>query len=159
MSTAITIIKRAYNHIGAHSEVMPIPASLLVDALPYLVSSMETLRKNDIVLEETVSGTTTTIAVPTTLTSELSEPSASTMHLIKYLAPELAEIARVETTPKVFAGKREAYNDLARMYRQITTENIVPSALLPRGQGATRGVLRSPFFDGNAIDDDASSTT
>ncbi|WP_347851978.1 hypothetical protein [Planktomarina sp.] len=159
MSTAVTIIKRALNHIGAHSDIMPAPTSVLAASLDYLVTAQETLRKNEIILEETVSEVTTTIAVPTALTTELNEPVAATTHLIRYLAPDLCDLARVEATPKIMLGKQSAYNALARMYRQATITNIAPSKLLPKGQGSTRGVNRHPFFNGNALADDTSTTT
>jgi len=159
MSTAVTIIKRALSHIGAHSDIMPAPTSVLTASLDYLVTAQETLRKNEIILEETVAAVTTTIAVPTALTTELNEPAASTSHLIRYLAPDLADVARVEASAKVLAGKNTAYNALARMYRQATSPNIVPSTLLPKGQGSTRGPNRNPFFNGETLADDTSTTT
>ena len=57
MSLASAIIQDAYDAIGRGSEILTTDASLTNRALLDLQSIMEELRKNGVVLEETVSGT------------------------------------------------------------------------------------------------------
>lgn len=127
------------------------------DGLSTLQSCMETLREHEIILEQTVDGVTTTIALPTTLDSELNEPMAARMHLVNYLAIHMIPFAR--STNVTAPPASYSMDALARMYRKPTIPNKVPSTLLHRGQGSRRGSYGSEFFNGEALDNDVTPTT
>lgn len=156
MSTAQEIIEGALNSIGVGSELIDVDSSILDESLNHLISCMETLRKRGIILEETVSGTTTTIAVPSALGDELDEPAAARMHLIHYLAMHLVAISRAPSEAALKVPPLKYTEDaLWDMYYQDDIPNKVPSKLLPRGQGGDRGLSVDPFFRGEALDNDA----
>lgn len=156
MSTAQHIIERSLRSIGLGTKHQDFKQSLLDDCLPILISCLETLRKRGIILEETVSGTTTTITVPSALSDELDEPAAAYSHLINYVAPHLVALAQADPQDALRVPPLKYSEDaLFDMYYQDDIPNKVPSKLLPRGQGGDRGLSVDPFFRGEALDDDA----
>lgn len=156
MSTAQEIITDALASIGVGSELIDTDSTILDACLNHLISCLETLRKRGVILEETVSGTTTTIAVPSALSDELNEPAASRMHLVNYVAPHLVAISRA---PSEAAFKVPpipySFDALWDMYYQDDIPSIIPSKLLPRGQGGDTTLNFDPFFRGEALDKDA----
>lgn len=155
MSLASEIIQDAYDSIGRGSELLTTDTSLTDKGLRYLRSRMEFLRKNDIILEETVSGVTTTIALPTLLTDELDEPAACTIDLINYLAVYIAAQSRLDAKDFMIPTAQFSFDNMARLYRVHTIPNKIPSKLMPRGQGGRRGQISGTFFNGQALADDA----
>ena len=159
MSLASEIIQDAFDSIGRGSSILPTDATLTARGLLTLISILEELRINSIILAETVDGTTTTVATPTVASSELNEPKASRLHLVNFLAIHLAAAARAKPEDMQLlppaSYSREA---LTRMYRVHVTPNKVPSKTLPLGQGASRGRGQSTFFNGQALDNDSTST-
>lgn len=157
MSTAQEIIEDAYKRIGRGSELFDTDSTFLDDGLNVLRTVMETLRKQDIILEETVSDVTTTIALPSALTDELSEPVAARDHLVNYLAVSLIPTARYEINAAgvPIPSLTQTRYELSKMYLQHTPPTKTPSTLLPRGQGSRYGYNESAFFEGEALDRDA----
>ena len=158
MSLASAIIQDAYDAIGRGSEILTTDASLTNRALLDLQSIMEELRKNGVVLEETVSGVTTTIALPTATTDELDEPVAARMHLVNILAVYSATHSRVDLSGQSLPTIPQSEARLDRMYKVHTIPSKVPSSLAPKGQGSRYGRNSATFFDGTALDDDLTST-
>jgi hypothetical protein len=154
MSTAQDIIQDAYDSIGRGSELLDTDSSLLDKGLKYLRSRMEFLRKKGVILEETVSSVTTTIALPDALTDELDEPVAATVDLTNYLAVYIAAQSRIDISSFAVPPASFSFRNLASLYRVHTIPNKVPSKFLPMGQGSDR---LSTFFSGQALDDDATS--
>ena len=157
MSLASEVVQDAFDAIGRGSEILDTDQSLLDIGLLYLISCMETLRKNYIILEETVGAVTTTIAVPTALTDELDEPAAARMHLVNYLAVYLLAPARVDISTMKVPPAAFSFDQLRNMYYSYVPPAIIPSRLLPRGQGAGRS--QGAFFQGEELDGDAATTT
>jgi hypothetical protein len=151
MSTALEIIQDAYDSIGRGSEILATDATLLTKGLRYLRSRMEFLRKKGVILEETVSGVTTTIALPTLSSDELDEPVACTIDLINYLAVYIAAQARIDISSYAIPNESFSFNNMASLYRVHTIPSKVPSTFLPMGQGTDR---LSTFFTGQALDKD-----
>lgn len=156
MSTAQEIIDDALASIGVGSEFVDVDSTITNACLNHLISCMETLRKRGIILEGTVSGTTTTVAVPSALSDELNEPAAARMHLINYLASHLVAFSRAPTeaalkVPPMKYSERQLWT----LYYQDDIPNKVPSKLLPRGQGGDTNLNFDPFFRGEALDNDA----
>ena len=159
MSTAREIIQDAYDSIGRGSSILATDTTLIDRALLDLISILEDLRLNEIILEETVSGVTTTISTPSALDDALNEPKASRLHLVNLLAAHVAAAARanpadMQLVPPI-PYSRES---LTRLYRKHVIPNKVPSKLLPRGQGARTDRMFGVFFNGESIDDDATAT-
>ena len=159
MSTAQEIVQDAYDSIGRGSEILATDQSLLDRGLLELRSLMEGLRKQDIILAETVSGTTTTIALPTVLGDELNEPVAARSHLVNMLAALLAPSARVELASLNVPPYAWCADQLEVMYRVHTIPSKRTSRLAPRGQGSRYGRTSNTFFNGEAIADDVSTST
>lgn len=155
MSLASEIIADAADAVGLGSELLATDATITARALLSLRSLMETLRKNEIILEETVGATTTTIALPTLASDELDEPTAAREHLVNLLAVYMIPYGRVPLDTLKLPTAPQSINLLAKMYRQHTIPTKVPSTLLPRGQGGNRDRVSSTFFNGNALDNDA----
>lgn len=155
MSLASEIIQDAYDSIGRGSELLDTDTSLTNKGLRYLRSRMEFLRKNDIILEETVADVTTTIELPTLLTDELNEPAACTIDLINYLAVYIAAQSRTNIQDLMLPTAQFSYDNMARLYRVHTIPNKIPSKLLPLGQGSRRDQIAGTFFNGQALDNDA----
>lgn len=160
MSTAQEVIQSAFNKIGRGSEILTTDQSLLDEGLLELKSIMEELRKNEIILAETVNGVTTTIALPTLLADELDEPVASRQHLVNILAVNAMSLSRAKPD-KVFAVPPVSYSlgRLEKLYSVHTVPDKVPSRLLPRGQGARYGQTQGAFFRGEAIDPDVTESS
>lgn len=159
MSTAQEIIEDAYASIGRGSEILSIDSTLLSAGLNWLITCMETLRKNDIILEETVSDVTTTIAVPSSLSDELDEPAAARGHLVNYLAVHLASISRVNPADiTTLPSARYSMEQLGLMYREHSIPNKEMSTLMPRGQGHKGYRSQGVYFNGEALDNDASES-
>lgn len=154
MSLASEIIQDAYDSIGRGSELLTTDTSLTDKGLRYLRSRMEFLRKNDIILEETVSGVTTTIALPDDLTDELNEPAACTIDLINYLAVYIAAQSRTNVQDFMLPTAQFSYDNMARLYRVHDIPNKHTSKLLPRGQGSGRGQVLDTFFNGQELAND-----
>ncbi len=159
MTTAIDIIHKALTEIGAHSVLQPADPSLIVNALDTLKALLSDLEKESIILQETVNGTTTKISIPTDLTDELNEPAASTYHLKVVLSEMLANSARVTLTPQNMRVIDSSKSALLGTYFVPNYTNIVPSTLLPKGQGGSQRFKRQTFFDGEALDNDTDSST
>jgi len=157
MSTALAIITDSFTALGVNSDLKPVAQELLDDALPILRSTMETLRKNDIILEETVSGVTTTIALPAALANEIDEPVAARMHLIHYLAVNLIPLARVGSDTLKIPTQDTSMGEMSKMYRVHVIPRKTPSTFLPRGQGHRNYRIGGAFFNGEALTDDAST--
>ncbi len=158
MSTAQEILEDAYARIGRGSEILAVDSTLLSDGLNVLISRMEFLRKNEIILEETVSGTTTTIALPTLLSDELDEPAAAREDLVNYLAVYLAPLSRTPIADMKAPPAAFSLGNLRGLYYQPAAPNKVPSKLLPRGQGARNGRGSATFFGGESIADDVTES-
>lgn len=154
MTTAIDIIHASLEMVGGHSHVMPADPSVMNRSLIRLKTALETLKGRQIILEETVSGVTTTVSTPTNLTSELNEPDGATDHLIKYLSADLAPIAGVPITPDIRSYKQAGFVQLSLLYSQYTIDKKVPSGTLSMGQGNTGIPSRSAFFSGKALAND-----
>lgn len=155
MSTARVIIQDAYDSIGRGSEFLTTDDSLLNKGLRYLVSRLAFLKKNDIILEETVGGVTTTIESPSTLDDELNEPDACTIDLINYLAVYIAAQSRVNIQELALPSARFSYDNMAGIYQVHEIPSKIPSKLLSRGQGSRGHGLHGAFFNGQALDKDA----
>lgn len=160
MSTATALIQDAYDSIGRGSVLISTDTTLLDRALLDLISILEDLRLNEVILSDTVSGTTTTIVTPTALSDELDEPKAARLHLVNMLAVTVASAARANPADMQLLPPLSYSRDaLTRLYRAHVIPNKVPSKLLPRGQGSRRDRINGTFFDGEALDNDATSTT
>lgn len=155
MSTAAEIIQDAYDSIGRGSEFQTTDDSLTNKGLRYLRSRLEYLRKNDIILEETENDVTTTVALPTLLTDELNEPVAATVDLTNYLAAYIAAQSRVNPADITIPSAQFSFDNMAILYRKHEIPSIIPSRLLPMGQGSRRYRLGNTFFNGQAVDKDA----
>ena len=158
MSTSTAIIEDAYRVLGVNSDVSTVDAALVTKGFTIWQSVLADLLKEDIVLEETVSGTTTTIAVPALIGDELNEPLAARNHLVNYLAMFLIQYARVPvaglTVPPLIYSKQMLENK----YKVHIIPNKVMPSLLPRGQGGANSRTNDTFFDGQTIADDVTSS-
>lgn len=99
----------------------------------------------------------TALQIPDELADEVGEQDAATNALEYMLAPRCGPICRVPVSQDV---KGEAVRGLAalkRLFQLTTIPNLVPSRLLPRGQGSSRGPNPSTFFAGESLDDDSAS--
>jgi hypothetical protein len=156
MSTAQEIIQDAADNIGRGSEITSTDSSILNRGLVDLRSIMEGLRKDNIILEETVNDVTTTIDLPDALGDELNEPVASRIHLVNMLAIHMATQSRVNLAERgvPIPTVTKSRNELARMYRQYNIPNKHPSRLMPRGQGSKSNRRESTFFNGEELSND-----
>lgn len=159
MSTAQAIVEDAYRVLGSNSEVRSVSTALVDKGFTILQSVLADLIKNDIILEETVSDVTTTIAVPTAKTDELSEPLASRNHLVNYLAVFIMPYARTPTETIKIPPAPFSLSQMASIYRVHAIPNKILSRLLPKGQGARTYIHESAFFNGEVIDNDTDSDT
>ena len=159
MSLASEIIQDAYDSIGRGSSILSTDATLTSNGLQVLISVLEELRINNIILEETVSGTTTTIATPTAASDELNEPLAARLNLVNLVAAYLATSARAKPEDmQLLPPASFSREGLSKMYRQHDIPNKIPSKTLPRGQGSRGGRVSGAFFNGEALANDATPT-
>ena len=154
MTTATKLIERSLSSIGANSPVNPVDPSIIEACLPVLVAELAYLAKKEIVLAETVSDVTTTIAIPTTLASELDEPQGAYQMLIDRLLPKFAPLCRIPVTIEMQAGAQKAIHNLYNGWGVSTIPDKIPSRLLPLGEGNT-GSGKARFFSGQTLDDDS----
>lgn len=220
MSTAVTVIKRALNIVGAHSEVMPADPELISIGLEELTALLGELDENEVYIgaeveSVTSSGTTATVnktahgfiagrkvlisgadqanyngeftiatvsanSFTYTIPAAATTPATGTIRALQYpektgdelgeargvardlqyfLARAMAPICRIPITLDAKNQADAAVKKLWRHYQAPTIPNVVPSRLLPRGQGSSRGQWAKPFFSGDALDDDSSTPT
>ena len=159
MSTAQSIVEDAFTALGSNSEVKTVSTTLVDDGFIIFQGILANLIKNDIILSETVSGTTTTIAVPTAKTDELNEPLAARYHLVNYLAVYLIPTARTPAETLKVPPAPFSLNELASLYQVHVIPNKIMSRLLPRGQGSQTRIGERTFFNGQTIANDTTSTT
>lgn len=150
MTTASDIIHGALKILGAHSRVNPADPELVADSLPYLQSLLAELSTKEIDISATS---------PTGLTDDLSESAGATSSLKNILAIDIAPITRtpperMQIGPGRSINRSTEMHKLSQQFFNPTIPNIVPSVLLPRGQGAERGPHNDAFFGGVAIQDD-----
>ena len=137
MSKAIDIVKGAMMTIGAHSEVQPAHPSLFEAGLGYLISLLEDLRTDNIILTmiDEEDGEEKQIPLPDSLDDELYEPEAATQYLKMHLAIDMVPVCRIPLNSDMTGQRRNAYRKLAQKYRINNVPMATPSKLLHRGQG------------------------
>jgi hypothetical protein len=99
----------------------------------------------------------TALQIPDELGDEVGEQDAATNALEYMLAPRCGPICRVPVSGDVKGEALRGLAALKRLFQLTTIPNLVPSRLLPRGQGSSRGPNPSTFFSGETLDDDSAS--
>lgn len=94
---------------------------------------------------------------PEELADQVHEDPAATESLKSLLAVRMAPTCRKPITEDVRTAAAQGIATLQTLFEQPDVPSIVPSRLMPRGQGASRGPLSDTFFRGQDIDADSSS--
>lgn len=217
MSTADTIVKRALNVCGAHSEFKPASPELLEVGRETLVSLLGELLHDEVFIGREVaitsagllatvvlaghgfsSGDTAnvsgadqvgynreaviTVVNDDTFTYAIAEaadsPATGTIRCFVYpnelgddvgdrrgaatdlglaLAVAIEPVSRLVIKPEHRPRALAARGNLEHRFCAPTIPNLVPSRVLPRGQGSQRGPLTQAHFGGEALDDDSAS--
>ena len=222
MSSADTIVKRALNVCGAHSEVNPADPELLEIGRELLVTLLGELLQDEVFIGREVTSITSvglvatvtlaehgfstddtaqvtgadqdeyngefaitvvnddtfTYAItaaadtpatavknreirvfvyPNELGDDVGDRRGAATDLFYTLALAFEGIGRTAIKPEHRARADAARPKLESRFSAPTIPNSIPSRLLPRGQGASRGVQASAFMSGEALDDDSAS--
>ena len=153
MTTAADIVTPALENIGAHSIILQADPSLFERGRTMLVSLLEELAVDNIEL-----GTTATpVVLPTTLATNINERLGARQALIDIMSERLVTPARLKLTADILNASAVGLNDLKDRFLVIAPCYSVPSTLMTRGQGNTRGVRPNTFFSGDALDADTST--
>lgn len=153
MTTAVNIITPALENIGVHSIILPADPSLFERGRTMLVSLLEELAVDNIEL-----GTTDTpVVLPATLATDIGERLGARQALIDIMAERLVTPSRTTLTAEILNASAVGLNDLKDRFLVITPNYSVPSTLMTRGQGNTRGVRPNTFFSGDALDADTAT--
>ena len=91
---------------------------------------------------------------PEELADPVHEDPAATDHLKARLAVRLAPFCRTVASDDVKTLAVMGLDTLQGQFQQPDLPSIVPSRLMPRGQGASRGPQSDTFFRGQEIDED-----
>lgn len=218
MSDAVTIIKRALNICGAHSEVNPANPELLSIGREQLVALLGELAVDEVFVGAKVASVTSVGLVATVtlvdhgftagdtvlisganqaayngefeitadaadtfefaLTDEADSPATGTIRAVVYpdeegdqvgedrgattdlqyaLALQMEAIGRTAIKPEHRMRADQARPKLESRFCVPTIPRLIPSRLLPRGQGSSRGTQPSTFMAGEALDDDSAT--
>ncbi len=151
MSTARSLITRAYAAIGVGSEILPLSDDFLDEGLLQLQTMLDYFENTDVVLEDD----NNTIAAPSALDDEVDEPVGSRTYLVYYLASMLIPHSRVNAGKITIPPQPYSEGKLKKQYGKHIIPDKIPSRLLPRGQGSERNRINSTFFRGEALSKDA----
>ena len=155
MSTANDIITPALMSIGAHTGILPADPSIFEQARKRLYALLQELESKGIEL-----GTADDpVVLPTTLATEMNEKPGADQHLVDVLAARVCGIARAPKTPDIVMASRRGYIGLRSQFGNGNIENIVPSRLMPIGQGSQTGPNSRTFFNGSPLDADTTTDT
>lgn len=153
MTTAIKTVKRALNMLGVHSEVNPADPELLEIGREYLLDLVQGLEVDQVEL-----GTTDVPFVdPVTQATDMNEREGAFRGIVAMLADRMAPLCRVPISAETRREMRLGKRDLYQRFQNSTVPSIVPSKLLPRGQGSSRGGFSQTFFDGESLAADTNS--
>lgn len=97
------------------------------------------------------------LGFPDELGDEVMEDDAATEALESLLAVRMGPTCRVPVPDEVATAAANGLERLKNLFQLPDVPAIVPSRLLPRGQGSSRGTTPSTFFAGDAVDDDPST--
>lgn len=95
--------------------------------------------------------------IPDEAGDDLQEQRGATTALAAILAITMGPLCRVPVPDDVKMLATKTGERLRARYQGVTIPRLVPSKLLPRGAGSTRGQQAQTFFGGEDIDADSSS--
>lgn len=143
MSTGTKVIEGALRKIGAHSQVSPAEPETIIEAMETLNSMLQLWRswgimQNLVPLKEPG--------------EELSEPSDARNAIEDNLAIQVApnfDNGKVVVSATLERNARLGFQMIETLYQEFTVPNKVPSSLLPKGAGNSKGTQRQVFFGEN----------
>lgn len=97
------------------------------------------------------------VAIPDTTGEEVMENRGASMPMEYLLAERMAAICRVQIPAASARIINRALPRLKQRFQRPTIPTIVPSKLLPRGQGSSRGQWPQNWFNGQTLDLDTST--
>lgn len=97
----------------------------------------------------------TALMIPAALAENPKEQRSVTTGLAYLLALRMGPLCRVPVPADVSAAARAGFAGIKARFQASSIPNLVPSRLLPRGQGSQRGPYASSRFGGEALDDDS----
>lgn len=150
MTTAVRTVERALNMLGAHSEVNAADPELFELGFEYLVDILRGLIVDEIDLG-------TTYVEPTALADDMLERDGAIKGITAILADTIAPICRIDVTPDVRRQMKIGKQELYQRFQTPTIPSMVPSRLLPRGAGSTRGGFPQTFWDGETLESDTNT--
>jgi hypothetical protein len=140
MSTGNKVIKGALKKIGAHSAVSPAEPEEIVEAMETLNSMLQLWRSQGILNQ------LMPLKVPG---DELAEPSDSRNIIEDNLAIACApnfDNGKVIVSATLERNARVGYAWLKNLNQVISIPDKIPSSMLPRGAGNSKGTYRKTFF-------------
>jgi hypothetical protein len=143
MSIGTDVIKGALRKIGAHSQVSPAEPDTIVEAMETLNTMLQMWRSQGIM---------SNLVPLKTPGEELGEPGDSRNAIEDNLAIALApnfDNGKVVVSATLQRNADNGYEWIKTLYQVFTIPSKVPSSLLPKGAGNSKGTDRKVFFGQN----------